>query len=213
MALNGPLWATGLPPPGRLPSEGRAVPPLRGWRRLRASRKVACHRPCMSVPSSAPGSGRLPRGPMVAIAVLTLCAAVLGLQPWPQPARTSFGWQVAEVAASLWTLLAVTTMVCFGVALVVSTRGAGLRLSDPFAWAWEVLVLLAGAALVWDGLYMATFSPVPAPSFPSSTGCSPSLPHSWPGCSSSAAIDPPAERPHCAQASSPCPCWPWPGRC
>ena len=49
---------------------------------------------------------------------------------------------------------------------MVSTRGAGLRLSDPFAWAWEVLVLLAGAALVWDGLYMATFSPGPSPIIP-----------------------------------------------
>ncbi|WP_369138357.1 hypothetical protein [Modestobacter versicolor] len=104
---------------------------------------------------------------MVAIAVLSLCAAVVGLQSWPRPALTGSGWQVAEVSGPLWALLVGTTIACAGTALVVSAGAAGLRAGDPLTWAWVVLVLVAAAPLVANGLYSAAMSATePGPLIP-----------------------------------------------
>lgn len=103
-------------------------------------------------------SRQLPRKPMVAIAVLTLCAALVGLRSWPKPARTASGWQVAEVAGGLWTLLAVAATALLLITYAVSKRDAGLQLRDPITWVWGALILLSAGALAWNSLYLAALS-------------------------------------------------------
>jgi hypothetical protein len=112
----------------------------------------------MATHTSNPRDGRLPWPMVVVSAALAVLAAVVGLLSWPPPVRTLSGWQIAEVPGSLWLLLVVTTVACLAVAAVMTVRATGVGATDPLAWAWGALVLLAAATLVWNALYSAALS-------------------------------------------------------
>ena len=97
----------------------------------------------------------LPLRTIAATAVLTLGAAAVGHRDWAVPERVFAGWQVAAVPASLTALVVVCTVVCVAVGAATTVHDAGLRLRDPAFGAWLVVVLLAGAALVWNALVLA----------------------------------------------------------
>jgi hypothetical protein len=84
---------------------------------------------------------------------LTLLACVVGAAGWPLPDRTTSGWQVADVPASLLAVVAGSAVVCLAVAAVlVRPRAFGSPLA---AGTWLALVVAAAAALVWHAIFLA----------------------------------------------------------
>ena len=117
-----------------------------------------------AAPSTPPGK-RLPRAPIVALTLLVPGAVVLGLLPWPRPARTPSGWQVAAVPSSLWALMVGAVVVCLTAGVLVTRRPAGLR--GRASQGWGALAVVAAAALAWNGLYSAALSATgPGPVIP-----------------------------------------------
>jgi hypothetical protein len=64
--------------------------------------------------------------------VLAVLAALVGARGWPNPDRTTSGWQVADVSPSLLVLLAVVSVVCMAVAAA---------LTRPWQLPWPVAVV------------------------------------------------------------------------
>lgn len=85
-------------------------------------------------------------------ALLTVLAVLAGSREWPAPRRTTSGWQVAAVPASLLALLAGTAVVCLAVAAVLARPH---RLAAPTAAVWWGLAAVSALALVWNDLYLA----------------------------------------------------------
>jgi hypothetical protein len=83
---------------------------------------------------------------------LTVLACVVGVFGWPAPARTSSGWQVADVPPPLLALL-------LGIAAVSLAVGTLLvrpsSLGAVGAAAWWLLGLASLFAQVWNDLYFA----------------------------------------------------------
>ena len=99
----------------------------------------------------------------VAIGLTVVVSAAGGLG-WPTPARTSSGWQVADVPPGLLVLLLAVGLACPALAAV---------LARPWTWrapraaaVWWVLVLLSVFAGVWNDLYYAALSGEPGPVIP-----------------------------------------------
>jgi hypothetical protein len=98
---------------------------------------------------------------MVAIAVLGLSAAILGLLPWPRPVWSQTSpWLVADMPGWLWGFLLVGALVCIGTAVVITRQQGYLSPRDVLTWAWLGLACVAAAALLWDALYAAALSTI-----------------------------------------------------
>lgn len=106
---------------------------------------------------SDPGApqSRLPWATIAAIAVLTIGAVALGQRDRAVPERVLRDWQVADVPPSLTALLLVVAAAGLLVGAWAVLRDADLRPGDPVFVVWSVVSLLASAALIWDGLFMA----------------------------------------------------------
>jgi hypothetical protein len=106
-----------------------------------------------------PPVSRMPRSELTVtvavIAVLTVVAAVVGTLEWPLPERVSGGWQIADVPTSLIALLTVSTLICLLAATALTVRSARLRLGEPAALGWLLIVLAATGALVFNALVLA----------------------------------------------------------
>lgn len=87
--------------------------------------------------------------------LLAVVASLVGARGWPGPARTSSGWQVADVPASLLVLLACAAALCVGVAATL-TRPWQLPL--PVAVVWVLFALIAVFAHGWNDLYLAAMA-------------------------------------------------------
>jgi hypothetical protein len=100
-----------------------------------------------------PAPPALLAGAAVVLAVAASLAAALG---WPLPERTLSGWQVADVPASLLTLIVGVAVVCLVVASALVRAGSlGSRTAT---WTWRAVGVLAAAALVWNDLYFAALN-------------------------------------------------------
>lgn len=99
-------------------------------------------------------------GPVVRAGIVLTCATtVLGaLVPWPSPARTTSGWQVADVPASTAGLVAGAAVLCLVVAAVLVRPGS--LPGRAAAVTWWVLALASAFALAWNALYSAALSAV-----------------------------------------------------
>lgn len=97
-----------------------------------------------------------PRPPVLlagAAVALAVGACLLGSLGWARPERTTSGWQVAAVPASLLAVVVATGLVCLAVAVVlVRPSSLGLR---PATGAWWAMALLSVGAQVWNDLYVA----------------------------------------------------------
>jgi len=96
--------------------------------------------------------------------VLTVVMSAVGALGWPTPARTSSGWQVADVPPGLLVLLLAAGLACPALAAV---------LARPWTWrapgaaaVWAVLVALSVFAGVWNDLYYAALSQQLGPVIP-----------------------------------------------
>lgn len=91
-----------------------------------------------------------------AAVALTALAALVGTVRWPAPTRTSSGWQVADVAPSLFAAVFGTGVVCLLVAAVlIRPRTLG---SSLVAATWWVLAVAAVLAQAWNDLYFAALA-------------------------------------------------------
>ncbi len=101
-------------------------------------------------------------GALVAtIAVLTVGALGLGLLSWPRPEWSPSGAEiVSTVPTSLWALMAGASLVCLTVATLLTQATARLRLTEPAAVAWLVIILLAASALVANAIYAAALGTI-----------------------------------------------------
>ncbi|MCZ2828083.1 hypothetical protein O2W14_04445 [Modestobacter sp. VKM Ac-2986] len=86
---------------------------------------------------------------------LTVLAAVVGALGWPSPARTTSGWQVADVPPSLLALLAGAGALCLGVAAVLTRPW---QLPAPVAVGWWLVGLLAVLLHGWDSAHLAALA-------------------------------------------------------
>ncbi|MDT0278082.1 hypothetical protein [Blastococcus goldschmidtiae] len=111
--------------------------------------------PAPSSSDPAPLRARLPWPTLAATVVLTVVAVLVGQRDWAVPERVLRDWQVADVPLSLTALILGLTAVCLLVGAWAVRRDAALRPSDPVFVVWSVVSLLASAALIWDGLFMA----------------------------------------------------------
>ncbi|WP_147252159.1 hypothetical protein [Blastococcus sp. TF02-09] len=102
-----------------------------------------------------PAGPWLPRATVVAIAVLTVVAVLVGQRDWAVPERAQGGFQVAAVPSSLTALVLGLTAICLLVGAAVTARDAALRPRDPVLLVWLAVSLLAAAALVWNALVLA----------------------------------------------------------
>lgn len=109
--------------------------------------------PSPSDPSAA--RPRLPWATVVATAVLTVAAILLGQRDWAVPERVLRDWQVAAVPSSMTALVLGVAATCLLVGAAVTLRGAALRPRDRAFLVWLVVCLLAAAALIWNALVMA----------------------------------------------------------
>jgi hypothetical protein len=97
----------------------------------------------------------------VLVVVLGLAGAALGAVPGPRPRWTGAGgWLVDSVPGSLWALTLGTTGACAVGGLLLVRRAARLRWTDPALAGWLLVVLTAGAALLWRSLYDAALSTI-----------------------------------------------------
>ncbi|SDF04760.1 hypothetical protein SAMN05660662_0862 [Blastococcus aurantiacus] len=110
-------------------------------------------------PPSSPPADRarvdLPWPTILAVAVLTVGAVLLGQRDWAVPERVLRDWQVADVPSSLTALVLGVTATCLLVGSAVTLRGAALRPRDPVFLVWLAVSLLAAAALIWNALVLA----------------------------------------------------------
>ena len=90
-----------------------------------------------------------------AVLVLSVAAAVVGALGWPSPARTSSGWQVAEVPTSLLILLLGAGLLCLAVAAALSRPW---QLPWPITVVWWLFGLIAIGAHTWNDLYFAAMA-------------------------------------------------------
>jgi hypothetical protein len=89
-------------------------------------------------------------------AVLTVLACLVGTLRWPAPRRTTSGWQVADVAPSLLTVVIATGLVCLVVAaLLVPARSLG---SPAVAATWWGVAVASVFSQVWNDLYLAALA-------------------------------------------------------
>src|SRR5688500_2307202 len=110
---------------------------------------------CRVPPGAAPvwRPQRVPLTLVAAIGALTLLVSVAGLFVWPVPALSdTSGWMISDVPAALWALVIGTTVLCMAVAVVATGKTVELDRRDPATLAWLALLLLSGAALVWNAL-------------------------------------------------------------
>jgi hypothetical protein len=97
----------------------------------------------------------------VAVVVLGLGGTALGAVPGPRPRWTGAGgWMVDSVPGPLWALTVGTTGLCAVGGLVLVRRAARLRWTDPVLAGWLLVVLGAGAGLLWRSLYDASLSTI-----------------------------------------------------
>jgi hypothetical protein len=104
---------------------------------------------------------RVPWGTAALVVVLGVAGAGLGAIPGPRPRWTGAGgWMVDQVPGSLWALALGTTAVCLAGGLLVVRRAARLCWTAPALAGWVLVVLAAGAALLWRSLYDASLSTI-----------------------------------------------------
>ena len=87
--------------------------------------------------------------------MLSVAAALVGALGWTSPIRTSSGWQVAEVPASLLALVLGAGLFCLAVAAALSRPW---QLPGLTAVLWWLSGLLAVGAHTWNGLYFAALA-------------------------------------------------------
>ena len=90
---------------------------------------------------------------VAAAALLTVGAVLLGARSWAVPTRTTSGWQVIDVPTGVLTLLIAVAVVSGAVAAVLVRPH---RSGPLVAGRWWLLMAAAGAALVWNDLYLAS---------------------------------------------------------
>jgi ABC-type Na+ efflux pump permease subunit len=101
---------------------------------------------------------RLPWATVVATAVLTVAAILLGQRDWAVPERVLRDWHVAAVPSSMTALVLGVALSCLLAGGAVTLRDAALRPRDPAFLVWLAVCLLAAAALIWNALVMAADS-------------------------------------------------------
>jgi hypothetical protein len=87
---------------------------------------------------------------------LTALACLVGSLSWPVPTRTTSGWQVADVAPSLFVMVVATGLVCLVTAAALVRPGT--LGSAAAAGTWWVLAVASVAAQVWNDLYFAALA-------------------------------------------------------
>jgi hypothetical protein len=115
--------------------------------------------PTAPSPSDPPAARpRLPWTTLLATAVLTVAAILLGQRNWALPQRARGGFEVAAVPSSLTALVLGLTATCLLVGAAVTLRDATLRPRHRAFLVWPAVSLLAAAALIWNALVMAADS-------------------------------------------------------